>query len=113
MKYRCKHCGGELQRNGTKVLSNGVRRQRLTCKQCRRSDVTTIAPSSINNDSLQSRMSLKEVAKTWRTGPHQGSCQMVIPKSLAQKVGIYEPSQVVIEAIENDSALVIRKLEIA
>jgi hypothetical protein len=51
---------------------------------------------------------MKEVTKTWLSG--NSSCTLVIPKPMAQKAGIYEPSRVVVE--ETAEGLLIRRLEI-
>jgi hypothetical protein len=49
----------------------------------------------------------KEIIKTWLTG--QKSCTLIIPKEIAARYNLLEPSHVV---EETESGILIRKLEI-
>jgi bifunctional DNA-binding transcriptional regulator/antitoxin component of YhaV-PrlF toxin-antitoxin module len=49
---------------------------------------------------------MKEIGKTWISG--NSSCTLVIPKDMAQRAGIYQPSQVVIS--ETKDGLLLKKL---
>jgi hypothetical protein len=48
----------------------------------------------------------KEIIKTWLTG--QKSCTLIIPKEIAQKYELDEPSHVIVE--ETPAGILIRKL---
>ena len=48
-----------------------------------------------------------EIAKTWISG--QRSITLIIPKDIASRHGLAEPSHVVLE--ETDNGILIRKLE--
>jgi len=50
----------------------------------------------------------KEIIKTWLTG--QKSCTLIIPKEIAARYNLLEPSHVVVE--ETESGILIRKLEV-
>jgi len=50
----------------------------------------------------------REIIKTWLTG--QKSCTLIIPRAIAQKYALDEPSHVVVE--ETPSGILIRKLDI-
>jgi len=52
-------------------------------------------------------MTKKEIMKTWMTG--QNSCTLIIPKVIASRYGLTQPSHVVLE--ETDKGILIRKLE--
>lgn len=107
----CPKCGASMVKNGTRVASNSVIKQRWFCKGCHHSKLANITPELISgHDPLDSRMSLKEVTRTWLSRKDKGSCQLVVPKELAVKAGIYEPSQVIVE--ETDAGLLIRRLEL-
>jgi hypothetical protein len=50
----------------------------------------------------------KGITKTWLTG--QKSCTLIIPREIARKYGLEEPSHIVVE--ETSAGILIRKLEI-
>jgi hypothetical protein len=50
----------------------------------------------------------KEITKTWLTG-HK-SCTLIIPREIAHRYGLEEPSHVVVE--ETPQGIMIRKLEV-
>jgi hypothetical protein len=50
----------------------------------------------------------KEITKTWLTG--QKSCTLIIPREIAHKYGLEEPSHVIVE--ETPQGIMIRKLEV-
>ena len=50
----------------------------------------------------------KEISKTWISGA--SSCTLVIPKSIAEKKGLTEPSHVVVEDVPE--GILIRKLTV-
>jgi hypothetical protein len=49
-----------------------------------------------------------EIMKTWLTG--QKSCTLIIPREIARKYGLEEPSHIIVE--ETSAGILIRKLEI-
>lgn len=53
-------------------------------------------------------MKHKEIMKTWLTG--QTSCTLIIPKEIAKKYNLDEPSHVTVE--ETEDGILIRRLEI-
>jgi hypothetical protein len=53
-------------------------------------------------------MERKEIMKTWLTG--QCSCTLIIPKEIAKKYNLDEPSHVIVE--EREEGILIRRLEI-
>jgi hypothetical protein len=53
-------------------------------------------------------MENKEITKTWLTG--QCSCTLIIPKEIAKKYKLDEPSHVIVE--ETPEGILIRRLEI-
>lgn len=109
---KCKHCGStNVIKNGTRVASNSIIKQRLICKDCGHGDIVNITPGLIClDDSLYSRMSPFEVGKVWLSRPENGSAQIVLPKALANKHGLYGNTRVIIEDTAN--GLLIRKLEV-
>jgi bifunctional DNA-binding transcriptional regulator/antitoxin component of YhaV-PrlF toxin-antitoxin module len=50
----------------------------------------------------------KEIIKTWLTG--QRSCTLIVPKEIAKKYNLDEPSHVVVE--ERPEGILIRRLEV-
>jgi hypothetical protein len=50
----------------------------------------------------------KEITKTWLTG--QKSCTLIIPREIAHRHGLEEPSHVIVE--ETPQGIMIRKLEV-
>jgi hypothetical protein len=61
---------------------------------------------SQSNGSALSRN--KEITKTWLTG--QKSCTLIIPREIARRQGLEEPSHVVVE--ETPAGILIRKLDL-
>ncbi len=52
-------------------------------------------------------MSKNEIIKTWISGQH--SCTLIIPKEIALRYGLDEPSHVVVEC--TDKGILIRKIQ--
>jgi glutamate synthase domain-containing protein 3 len=50
----------------------------------------------------------KEITKTWLTG--QKSCTLIIPREIARRQGLEEPSHVVVQ--ETSEGILIRKLDL-
>jgi hypothetical protein len=50
----------------------------------------------------------KEITKTWLTG--QKSCTLIIPREIARRHGLEEPSHVLVE--ETPQGIMIRKLQV-
>ena len=50
----------------------------------------------------------KEIAKTWIQGRH--SCTLILPRSVAKKYGLDEPSHVIVQGVSN--GILIRKLDL-
>lgn len=96
-----------MVKNGTRVYSNEVVKQRWTCKGCHHSQLANITPINLNHDPRYSCVSLQGIAKTWVSN---GCIQMVIPKQLAEKMGL-KASHVIIE--ETNGGLLIKKLEVS
>lgn len=104
----CPSCGSAMVRNGTRAYSDGVIKQRWTCKKCHHNDFMSVTPEDFNHGARYSCVSLKEVAKTWLAN---GSIQLVIPKQLAAKAGFDRPENVIVEEVEH-GILRIRRLEV-
>lgn len=109
MIMSCPKCGSSMVRNGKRVYSNSVVKQRYACKGCRKSEFANITIETISTVTLTSCVSLKAISKTWQSRKEHGSCQVVIPKKLAEKAGI-QSAPVVIE--ETRDGLLIRRLEL-
>jgi len=50
----------------------------------------------------------KQISKTWISGP--SSCTLVIPKSIASKHGLDQPSHIIVES--KPEGILIRRLEV-
>jgi hypothetical protein len=56
----------------------------------------------------KSNINKRDIMKTWLTG--QKSCTLIIPREIARKYELDEPSHVIVE--ETPSGILIRKLDI-
>jgi hypothetical protein len=61
-----------------------------------------------NNTVESKRNREKEITKTWLTG--QRSCTLIIPREIARRYGLEEPSHVIVE--ETSQGIMIRKLQV-
>jgi len=65
--------------------------------------------SNINNSEMGKKSKIgntQDIVKTWISG--QRSCTLIIPKEIALKYGLDEPSHVAVECI--DQGILIRKI---
>lgn len=63
--------------------------------------------NNLKTDDKKKNENQQEIVKTWISG--QRSCTLIIPKEIALKYGLDEPSHVAVECI--DEGILIRKIQ--
>lgn len=105
----CPKCNIPMVKNGTRAASNGIIKQRWTCKACHHSEFKNFTPNVMCSGVVTSDTTMN-IRSTYRTGHNKASCTVNIPAELARKAGIYEPTPVIVE--ETSGGLLIKKLEV-
>lgn len=111
----CPYCGSNnVKKNGTKLCSNSVTKQRYFCKDCKHSFFHTSTPIVIDYcTSTHYRMTEQQapsIATVYMTGAKKSSCTVVVPQALAKKHNLEAGAKVVFK--ESDKGLLLSRLDI-